>query len=340
MSTTETTELAAIEKAIADHVEREARKGPREPHPYVYASSRRKCRRRMVLECTKPGELPEFDADTLARFARGKRRELDITTDLQRAGQLSIPRFEFVGQQERVRVLDRKGRLIISGMIDGYIKWESGAVWPVEIKSLSAFSTDKVSTFEDLYQGRYTWANAHQLLCYQYSKNAPYGLFVMDRSGLPKLLKVDLEANLEAMEGFIQDATIVVDHVEAGTLPDFIDDPDECKRCPMFAVLCNPPMSYDGSAIVTDEEIIARVERESELKESAAEYKNLHEENSEYFKMRSEKGKPKIFIVGKHMVGVKFLKHTTVDIPKDVKAQYSTADPAGQCRVTLTKVDA
>ena len=274
---------------------------------------------------------------------RGKQRELDIATALQRTGQLCIPKFEFVGQQERVRVLDRKGRPVIAGMIDGYIKSTSGTMWPTEIKSLSAYTTDKVKSFDDLYQGRYTWANAHQILAYLFSKNLRHGLFVMDRAGLPKLMKVDLEEHLEAMEGFLRDATVIVDHIEAGTVPNYYDDPDECRKCPAFATLCNPPISYDGAAIITSDEVLAQIEHHEAIKPQKSDYDQTHDDLADYLKRMTPKdctgNNKKQIIAGKYLVTASWGKNTTMEFPDEAtKRQFQKTDDTGKFSFKISRV--
>jgi hypothetical protein len=320
MSAVVTPELEAFQKAWAEHVEMENRRGPADPHPYVYASSRRKCLRRMVYECTEPAAFPDFDTEAKARLARGNQRERDIVIDLMRVGRLCIPKFDFIGQQERVRIVDRKGRLIISGKIDGYIQWESGAIWPTELKSWSPFLTDKIFSFADLYTNVWTWSGAHQLLSYLYEKNAPYGLLVLDRPGLPRAIQVSLEDNLSQMEEFLRDATIVVDHIEAKTLPDFHDDPTECKRCPVFGSHCNPPFKFDGADIITDEDTIQKAERYAEL-QTAVDAAGL-EEFEKLDKWAKERFRGiKQAIVGKCLVTGHWQKDTKYELTDDAKKQ-------------------
>lgn len=313
-------ELDAFQKAWSEHIEMENRRGPSDPHPYVYASSRRKCVRRMYYECTQPSAFPEFDTDAKARMARGNQRERDIVIDLMRVGRLCIPKFDFIGQQERIRITDRKGRLIISGKIDGYIKWESGAMWPTEIKSWSPFLTDRIFSFEDLYLNQWTWSGAHQLLSYQYEKNAPYGLLVLDRPGLPRPIQVSLEENLTQMEDFLRDSTIVVDHIEAKEPPPFITDPAECKRCPVFGSVCNPPMKYEGAQIFTDEETIQKTERLAELElaidaAGADEYAALDKWAKAKFRGVTQA------VVGKCLVTGKWQGDTKYELTAEAKSQ-------------------
>ena len=119
------TDLSALETAWAKHIEiqRPARQYNDEidARDYVYASARRRCLRRMVLEATHPSYFPEPEIDARARFIRGDQREIDLRQALERVGQLCIPSFTVVGQQERVFIRDRAGRVIIRGKIDGKV---------------------------------------------------------------------------------------------------------------------------------------------------------------------------------------------------------------------------
>lgn len=341
--TRDLTELLALEKAYAVHVERENKRGPREPHPYVYASRRQKCLRRMVYEAAHPEYFPEFETDVKARLAAGKRREIDITTDLQRIGDLCIPKFEFVGQQERVRIYDRKKRLIISGMIDGYVKWESGAIWPTEIKHFSTYTTDSVVEFANLFHGKWTWPAAHQILSYLYAKDAPVGLFILGRMGLPRLLPVRLEEWLGDMESFIQDATICVDHIEADTLPEYAEDPEECRRCPVFGSHCNPPISYDPAAIITDEEMLAQIEHHESIKPTKVDYDQTHDDLADYLKRMTPKEhtvkNKKQIVAGKFLIETSWGKNTTTEFPDDAtKALYQKTDETGKFNFKIVRV--
>lgn len=269
MSTEIIPDVTAIEEAWKKHIQ--AIRPPRsaddsqDARDYIYASSRRACRRRMVLEAVHPSYFPDFDVDAKARFIRGDQREIDIRQALERVGQLCLPSFTVIGQQERITVKNLKGRKIISGKIDGKIQWESKTLWPFEIKSWSPFLTDRIFEFSDLFRSPWTRAGAYQLLSYLYSMEQPFGLLVLDRPGIPRLIKVDLEENIQLMQDFIDDATACVDHIDAGTLPDFTTDPSECRRCPVFGSGCQPPVSNEAAQLFLDEETILKAERYAEL---------------------------------------------------------------------------
>jgi hypothetical protein len=328
-----------IEKAWVEHIDREYWRGEREPHPYVYAGSRRRCLRRTVLECTHPEWMPEFDADTKARMLRGDDRERDILTDLARVGRICEPGFRPISQQETVRIVDRNGRLVIKGKIDGKIQWATREIWPYEVKNWSPFLTEKLHTFADLYQNPWTWPGAHQLLAYLYATAQPHGLLILDRSGLPRLLEVNLEEHLEPMEAFLADATVCVDHIEAGTLPDFIQDAAECQRCPMLGSYCQPPSFSTGATIVVDEETIRNVDRWHETREAGEE----HEELDKWMKKRFRG--IDMALVGNSLLEGHWQRAKKYDVPPEdqqiidgILAKHVRTEPHGKFFLKVTRL--
>lgn len=321
-----------INAAWAEHIMREERRGAGEKRRYLYASQRRRCLRRSVLEATMPEAFPEFDVETKARMARGKQRERDIMIDLIRVGRACQPRFEVIGTQEKIRITDRRGRLVISGKIDGRLQWADGQTWPVELKSWSPFLTDRINCFADLYSNHWTWSGAHQLLSYLYATGQPYGLLILDRPGLPRLIQVSLEENLEQMESFLADAESCVNCIEAETLPDFINDTEECQRCPVYGSACNPPLKHRGAEVLADPELELSLERREELKEAAKEFEGLDRAVKD--RLRGvEKG-----IVGRFLLEGKYGKLTHWEPPPEIKKQYEKVDPHGRFTLTITRL--
>lgn len=323
----------AIAAAWAKHVEAEHRRGGSFKRKHIYASSRRKCLRRSVLEATEPESFPEFDAEARARMLRGSQRERDIMIDLMRVGRHCEPRFDVEGSQERIEIKDRKGRVIITGKIDGFIHWgDSRAKWPAEVKTWAPMTTDRIHRFADLFDNKWTWSGAFQLLAYLYAKNEPRGILILDRPGIPKLIEVELEPYLAAMEAFLRDAETAVNHIEVGTLPDFINDVSECRTCPAFGAACNPPTSYAGARVLTDPEFIRILERRHELEAAADEFDHLDKEAKKILRGVESA------IAGPFVVSGKWGKSTTYEMPEDVKKQYAKVDPKGKFTVEITKV--
>ena len=195
----------SIDRAWRGFLERDTH--ARTPHPYVYASSFRACDRRAVYEMTIPDQQPPLPADVLARFRRGDDRERDLLADLSRIGREAEPSFKVIGQQERFVLRDRKGREVIHGKVDARLEVD-GRRPPLEVKAWSPFLVDRIERFADLFENPWTKAGAYQLLSYLFGAAEPYGFMLLDRSGLPKLIPVELgdPANLDRMEAFLTKA--------------------------------------------------------------------------------------------------------------------------------------
>lgn len=343
MATTETVggpELApdhvakAIERAweaflLAD------RRSP-SPHPhYVYASAWRVCERRMVYEATVPDQQPPFDAFTLAKFRRGDDRERDLLADLSRIGRDADPRFRIVGQQDAFKVRDRRGRQIISGKVDAFLELERDRDWraPIEIKAWSANLADRIDTFADVFENPWTRSGGFQLLSYLYGHGHPRGFLLIDRSGLPKLLTVELEEHLDRMEEFLAKAERVVDHALNGTLPPFLEhDATECKRCPFYGAVCNPPLDAAPVGVITDPEVEADLERWHALRDAGKEWNALDRRLKD--RLRGVENA----IAGPFSIRGTWSKYPRLELPPAVKKQYTTVDPKGRFTLEIERL--
>lgn len=315
---------------------------------YVYASQWRACTRRMFYDMTAPEALPPWDANTLARFKRGKDRERDMMIDLERVGSLVRPGFDRIGGQEPFVLSDRKGRKTISGKVDARIKFygEPNA-YPVEAKSWSPNITASLETFEDVLAGKWTRSGAFQTLAYLLGAKEPIGFLLLDRPGLPELIPVELEAHYEEAEDFwrkAEEATAAV-HGEAD-IPDFIDDPSECKQCPFFGSVCNPPIRDNSRmAVITDEEELAKIGRYVELKK-ALEVAGLDEFRALDKQLKEELRGVEHAIAGDAIITGKWGKQSVTLLPAEVKAEwdaikreYTRTDPHGKFTLRIEAVD-
>lgn len=303
------------------------------PHPnYVYASAWRVCDRRMVYEATVPDQQPPFDAFTLARFRRGNDRERDLLADLSRIGRDAEPRFSVVGQQDAFKVRDRKGRQVISGKVDAFLEVER-VRFPIEVKAWSPNIVDRIEVFADVFENPWTRSGGYQLLSYLYGHSHPAGFLVLDRSGLPKLLPIVLDEHLERMEEFLTKAERVVDHALAGTLPPFLqDDAAECKRCPFYGSPCQPDLSAKDVKVLTDPWFEAQLQRWHELKDTGQEWSSLDRQVKDHLR-GVESG-----VCGSFGITGKWSKSSRVELPSDLKKQYTVSDPKGRFTLTIEKV--
>jgi hypothetical protein len=309
-----------------------AERGPSQSHPYCYASAYRECDRRIVLEMTQPDKMAPFEPDTLANFRRGNDRERDLLADLKRIGRnCSIP-FEVIGEQERFEIRDSKQRVAIVGKVDARLKFADRTSAPLEVKNWNQNIAAGLHIFEDVLRGTWTKAGAYQLLAYMYGANEPCGFLLLDRAGIPKLIPVELYPNMDMMAEFIAKASGAMDHLEAGTLPAFIDDASECKRCPFFGSICNPPISGGaGAKIITDPEVEHMLERREECEDAYREYKSIDDEIKKRYR-GTEYG-----IAGRFLLQGKWGKQTSYDIPDHIKAPYKHEDPKGRFTLTITR---
>jgi hypothetical protein len=296
------------------------------PHPYVYASSWRECLRRMVFDMTIPEQQPRFPADALARFRRGDDRERDLLADLAAIGRNATPPFRLVGQQQRFAVNDRKGRTVIAGKVDARVEVD-GVQAPLEIKSWAAWTVDRIERFEDVFASPWTQAGGYQMLAYLYGAGVEFGFLCLDQTaGIPKLLEVELERHLDRMEEFLARAARAVDHVEAGTLPDYLEnDPDECLRCPYFGSVCNPPLAANKTIeILLDPALEAALERHAAIQKIGKEFADLDDEIKTRLRGLSHAA------IGHFELRGFWGKQSRVDLPPDLKAQYTTTNPRGR----------
>lgn len=310
------------------------------PHPnYVYASAWRVCERRMVYELVMPDQQQPFDVQALARFRRGNDRERDILADLSRIGRNATPEFNIVGQQEAFKLRDRKGRQVISGKVDAFLQivLARKVRAPFEIKAWHANIVERIETFDDLFENPWTRSGAYQLLSYLYGHGLPLGFMVLDRGGLPKLLPVLLEEHLDKMEEFLTKAERVVDHAltwvnePVGTLPDFIDDPIECRRCPFYGAVCNPPLSAQDVRIFTDPAFEAQLQRWHDLKAAGKEWASLDDRLKKQLR-GVENG-----LAGRFAITGRWGNYTRVDVPDDVRKKYTVTDPKGRFTLDIIR---
>jgi len=336
--------MAGRENIVADRTQSRSKRGA---VPYVYASRRHSCLRKMALDMLFPGG-EGFTADQLARFARGSERERALSIQLARAGERCKPTFELVGQQTRFEIKDRDGTILMVGKIEGEMLFHDErrfrAVY--EIKSGQTFMN--CETIEDLDHGRWTGHAVDQLLAYLLDRGREVGFFVIDRHGLPTIIPVILEDHLGRAETFMRDARIAIDakdevveytngayaidhtrvdgtvNVDADwheLLPDHITRRATCLTCEHLNRHCTPPSVTmgEGVKLVTDTELIHAAERSCEIEETASEFKRLRKD------LAVELRGVEHAILGKVELRGKWGKKTSVKFPDTEEGTASKA---------------
>jgi hypothetical protein len=323
---------AAITTAWGAHLARGARQAS--PHPYVYASAWRPCVRRMVLEMTQPDALPVWPPDVLARFRRGDDRERDLLADLARIGRDATPPFSVIGQQQRFELRDHKSRVAITGKVDAQLKLDHDrAAVPIEVKAWSPFLVDRIERFEDLFDNPWTRPGAYQLLTYLFGAAVPFGFLLLDRSGLPLVVPVELHEHFDKLEDFLARAEQALDHQAAGTLPAFLEnDAAECQRCPFYGSTCNPPIGGAGVRVLTDPELEALLTRREALDAAATEFDRIDKD------IKGRLRGIESAVAGPFLIEGRWGKQSKVDLPAALKAQYTRTDPKGRFTLTVTRL--
>src|SRR6185503_11459614 len=316
---------------------------------YIYASQWKPCTRRLVYDMTESAILPEFDSDTLARFKRGKDRERDMMTDLARVGRLVQPEFEVVGGQEAFTLKDRLGRKVVSGKVDARIRFSgdhNGHAYPIEAKSWSPMLTAKIHAFDDVLDGYWTRSGGYQLLMYMLGMKDPLGFLLLDRPGLPLPLPVDLEMHLDKAEAFWKQSEEAVAYVrDGGDIPDFYDDPAECRRCPFFGAVCNPPIgSQEQVGVIQDEQTLQDIERFGELR-TILEACGLDEFEKLDADLKKRLRGVEMALAGNYLVRGKWGKQSSVVLTpeleaewREIKASYTRTDPKGKFYLKIEKI--
>lgn len=330
------TVMAAWERFI----EAEERSTPSN-RPYCYASGYEECERKLVLQMTHGDKVLPFPTETKAKFRRGKDRERNTIADLSMVGRYSSPQFEVIGQQKRFELKDHKGRIAIAGKVDLMLDFgRRQPQIPCELKDFHTNVTDRIFTFADVLQGKWTRKAARQLLCYLYGFGEPMGMLVFTRPGLPRLVPVWLEEHYDLVEGFLQKAERALDHKEAGTLPDYINDPAECKMCSFFGSICNPPIgSGEGAKIFTDPEDEQQLIRMIELEPAADEYLSLEKWAKDKFRGVEQGIAGSVFINGKWQRDTKYPLDAEAKKRIDaIKAPFKKVEDKGKFFLTVTKL--
>ena len=285
----------------------ESRRSTPTPRRVVWASQRRECLRRSVLEMTVPDQQPPFDADTIQRMQRGSDRERDLLADLVKVGRNADPPFHVTNQQHRFELHDRQHRVAIVGKIDAFIDVD-GVHVPTEVKTWGPWIVGRIQSFDDVFASPWTRSGGYQLLAYLLGVNQPYGLMLLDQPGIPKLLPVELDPYLDG-------------------------EPEECTtRCPFYGATCNPPLASPGGlSVITDPDLEAALDRREELRKPGKAFAELDQEIKQ--RLRGVRHA----IIGKFEIRGVWGKQSRVDLPRDLKEKYTRVDPEGRFTLTITK---
>lgn len=245
----------------------ESRKTQYQPKNCI-ASNLGECLRERYHSIVDWKAKPIADSWLQARFEEGNEQERRILI------KLLTNNFEVVEGQTRFEIKDRNGRVILTGRIEGKIKYE-GKYYPFEIKSMNPNIYDGIDSLEDFQKYSHTAKYPKQLQSYMFSQELPEGFFILtDCLGHFKIIIVKLD--FEIMEKEMQSCTIVMDAVEKKEPLAFHKDTAVCKKCWACKTCCFPPLDFgEGVQVIDDPDFLVNLNRRQELIASAKEFEKL-----------------------------------------------------------------
>ncbi len=295
----------------------------------VYASQWHPCTRNLALNLLRWENRPPFGPDALNRMEFGVQVEDFLLRRLSSAGRSAKVKFTIAGQQERIEIKDRNGRVIITGKKDCSIVFgKDREGHPTEVKWGDAVRN--VTDIEGF--ARSVWARKYpyQLLAYLYGKGIQLGFMLLPKMAGLDPIPVVLEDHLDKMEDFVARATEAMDSAAKIStlgrpatpaeleqfLPLCITDAAECGRCWHYNLNCFPAtMGGLGGDILPDD-----IEEAIEMYNSTRDAHLAHTRAGKRVK-EATRGKP-IALAGKYYVEGKWQGQTVYTIPDKIKAKY------------------
>ena len=244
------------------------RTSPRNP---IASNINRDCVREMVLAMRHPVEKIVRDHDRLARFEDARVAANACRRELEDLG------FEVTDVETTIPpIKGRKGEVMLTGVIDFQVNL-GGKRYPTEVKAPHPLIFQKLDKLEDFERHWWTKKWVDQLIAYLFAKGLEEGFILLTALGDKKWIHVSLDdpAILERAESALQVVEEAATSYNAGETPDFAKDPNVCRGCWAFGVVCHPPIEEKAAARIDDEEFYAMALRALELKPLRSEYEAL-----------------------------------------------------------------
>lgn len=245
----------------------EAKKSQYKPNNCI-ASNLGDCLRERYHSVVDYDKKPMADNHLQARFEAGNEEERSVLIKLMTMG------YQVVEGQKRFEITDRNKRVIISGRIEGKIKFMD-KYYPFEIKSMNPNIYAGIEKVEDFAKFSHTAKYPKQLMAYMFSENIDSGFFILtDCMGHFKIVIITLDYNM--MEKEMQNCTLVQDAIELKQPPEFHSNKAICRKCWACKTACFPPLDFgDGVQVIDDGELLNDLNRRQELSPMASEFDKL-----------------------------------------------------------------
>jgi len=282
------------------------------------------CLRRLVLWRTS-GHLAAPPSETLQSiFELGNMVEASVRRTLSEVG------IELI-ESQRGFPANAYG---ITGHIDGIVEHD-GRRYVAEIKSLNGTDWQRIDTAADIQHAVKSWLRKWygQMQVYILLSDVPAGVFLLFNKATGELKVVEVEADYDEGQRLLDRAEAVNGHVKAGTLPAFIQDAAECRRCAFFGRACDPPVEHgEGAVLITDPALIEVLEEWGETADAAERHEAADKRLKEALR-GVEQG-----LAGEWVITGRWMPFTRYPVPPEVRAQYKTVDPKGAFRLSIERV--
>lgn len=302
--TTETVEKLAVPQIRLDIERFLSRKARVLPHRSNWASDLADpCLRRLVYHRTVWDKQERPGPWLQGIFETGKQLERVILNNLNRIGEAADPPWELAAHAAPLN-----DKLLTDHQIgcapDVFLKVcpeESRPQFlgPVDIKTSDPNVFRTINSLEDFDRRWYLRRYPAQVMTYAVAANYERGwLLVVNKSNLYEVKLIEIPLDYEYMESLLQKADTINAHVAAGTLPDQLNEPEECRRC-AYAAHCCPPCATGGNLEFLDHDELEEVL--CSLDELAATEKKINALKRQWEGILDEfKGQD--FAVGEHII--------------------------------------
>lgn len=228
-----------------------------------------------IVDWTKK---PVADTWLQARFEEGNEQERKLLIKLMTLG------YQLIENQKRFEIKDRKDRVILTGKIEGKIKYQDKH-YPFEIKSMNPNIYDGINTLEDMQKYSHTAKYPKQLMAYMFSENVDEGFFLLtDCLGHFKIIPVKLDYDM--MEKEMQNCTFVMECVDKLGPPPHHKDTAICRKCWAAKTCCFPSLDFgEGVTILDDPDLEQALKDRDVLQQSASNYDKLDKKVKERLKI-------------------------------------------------------
>ncbi len=333
------TDLAGLHRSIWRDIQHDIDSDVYIPRNPIASGLHIPCPRKLYHDVVDAAIRPKFEVQEKFRANRGKSRERWWTSYLTELGGRARPRFEFVAAQERVTIPDRRGRIILSGKIDGRIVFgqRRRREIPVEFKAPHDGTWESIETLADLSRMPWRQGDVWQMCAYLYGlsregKDYPLGALIYDGPGFPKILEVELERHLEGMERWLAMSEAAMDAIEKREPPQGVDSAPACTMCWARDRVCFPKLQHPPHEVITGEEEERNVARLVELREVGEEYQRLQEWAKERFRGVREA------LCGPHLIRGSYSPLTRYMVPDRIRDRFRVVDQEGQFRLQIEKL--